>query len=201
MMNARVYDNAKSQILDAAEAILYQKGVGSFTVDAVIQESGLSRAGCYYHYKSKEDLLFDVCQRLISRFEKVVDVLVAEDPEPIGRITRSYIKAMMQGDMELRKTVVSLCRIFMEVMLENPLILVGLETRYDGNFYKNLKDEGLCFEQVLLLTLATDGFWFIDSYQMQDMPQAIREKLISYLLKLTYAPIQLDTSNKPKKVK
>lgn len=200
-MNARVYDNAKSQILDAAEAILYQKGVGSFTVDAVIQESGLSRAGCYYHYKSKEDLLFDVCQRLISRFEKVVDVLVAEDPEPIGRITRSYIKAMMQGDMELRKTVVSLCRIFMEVMLENPLILVGLETRYDGNFYKNLKDEGLCFEQVLLLTLATDGFWFIDSYQMQDMPQAIREKLISYLLKLTYAPIQLDTSNKPKKVK
>lgn len=56
----RTYQNSKESIVDAAIRVLAEKGLKGFTTDAVIKESGLSKAGFFYNFKTKNELLESV---------------------------------------------------------------------------------------------------------------------------------------------
>ncbi len=58
----------RQRILDAALEVIAEKGVGALTIDAVVQQSGITKGGLQYHFASKEALAFGVLQQASSSF-------------------------------------------------------------------------------------------------------------------------------------
>ena len=53
-MAAPAQRDRRSQILDAAEAVVMRDGVRNLTLDAVAQQSSISKGGLLYHFPTKE---------------------------------------------------------------------------------------------------------------------------------------------------
>ena len=50
-------NEARANILTAAERLFYNEGIGAVGVDAVAQAAGVTKRTLYYHFASKEDLI------------------------------------------------------------------------------------------------------------------------------------------------
>ena len=85
--------SSEKRLLDAAERIVLREGALHLTLDAVAAESGLSKGGLLYHFRSKDDLVRGMIQRLHEEYEAEVERLAAADPNPCGRLMRAMLRA------------------------------------------------------------------------------------------------------------
>lgn len=83
--------DARTRILDAAEAIVQARGVPAMTLDGAAREAGVSKGGLLYHFASKEALLMALMQRLADHVSADFDALVAAQAEGPGRVFRAVI--------------------------------------------------------------------------------------------------------------
>lgn len=80
----------RSQIIDAATALICRGGYAQTSVEDVIREAGLCGKGHFYHhFKSKEELGYAVLQRQFERFAEL-ELSVLRDPlvPPLIRLER-----------------------------------------------------------------------------------------------------------------
>ena len=59
----------RDAVLDAAEAVVAEKGAGSLTFDEVARRAGISKGGVLYCFPGKRDLVAAMAERDIRRFE------------------------------------------------------------------------------------------------------------------------------------
>ncbi|KRE12500.1 TetR family transcriptional regulator [Bosea sp. Root483D1] len=72
-------DDRRNEILDAAQALFFERGYERTTVNDVIAQIGISKGGFYHHFSAKEDLLEGITARLAQdAVARVRDLL--EDP-------------------------------------------------------------------------------------------------------------------------
>jgi AcrR family transcriptional regulator len=62
-----VSDERKSQILNAAEDVFTQKGFEEARMDDIAEETGLSKGTLYLYFKSKDDLIIAILDRMFQR--------------------------------------------------------------------------------------------------------------------------------------
>ncbi|GAA0567647.1 TetR family transcriptional regulator [Caenispirillum bisanense] len=67
----------RDAILDAAEAIFFEKGVARTTLDEISRAAGVTRGALYWHFRNKADVL----TALIHRVESPIDHLLADIAE------------------------------------------------------------------------------------------------------------------------
>lgn len=72
---AREKERRRNQIIDAAERIIFSKGLEQATMDEIAEEAELSKGTLYLYFKNKNELYLAITQRgsniLNSRFAKV----------------------------------------------------------------------------------------------------------------------------------
>lgn len=72
-----VSEERKDQILDAATDVFAQKGFSETRMDDIVEESGLSKGTLYWYFKSKDEIILSIFERLFRRefmaLEKLVD--------------------------------------------------------------------------------------------------------------------------------
>lgn len=65
----------KAEIMAAAKSLFYQKGYLNTTTQDIIKALGISRGLLYYHFKSKEDILYSIVEKhlepLLTRFHAI----------------------------------------------------------------------------------------------------------------------------------
>jgi AcrR family transcriptional regulator len=80
--------DARTRILDAAEALVRQHGVARLTLEAAARAAGVSKGGLLYHFASKEALLAAMMARLAATiratFAEALDTL-PPGPHPTAR--------------------------------------------------------------------------------------------------------------------
>jgi AcrR family transcriptional regulator len=62
-----VSEERKNQILDAAINVFAKSGFSDARMDDIVQESGISKGGLYWYFKSKDQIIFAVLDRMIQR--------------------------------------------------------------------------------------------------------------------------------------
>ncbi|AGA67913.1 transcriptional regulator [Desulfitobacterium dichloroeliminans LMG P-21439] len=71
------YDERRSEILDAAERLFHAKGYDKSTVNDILNEVGIAKGTFYYYFKSKEDVLDAIVERvtevLVSRAQGILE--------------------------------------------------------------------------------------------------------------------------------
>ena len=89
----------KNQILDAATAVFAKLGFHDARMDDIVQESGLSKGALYWYFKSKEDIITAISERLFTTdIEQLAGLLNAEGTvsERLQLLMRDRIAGLQQ---------------------------------------------------------------------------------------------------------
>ncbi|PZA06626.1 MULTISPECIES: TetR/AcrR family transcriptional regulator [unclassified Meiothermus] len=73
--------DARSRILEAAEAVIRREGGMALTLEAVAQAAGVSKGGLLYHFPSKEALVRALLEHHLDAFEQAL----AESGKPFAQ--------------------------------------------------------------------------------------------------------------------
>lgn len=62
-----VSQERRSQILNAAAQVFSKKGFAEARMDDIVEETGLSKGALYWYFKSKDDIIFGIIDRIFQR--------------------------------------------------------------------------------------------------------------------------------------
>src|SRR3954468_20172457 len=91
MPDGSVTSDARTRILDAAEAIVRARGVSGLTLEAAAKEAGVSKGGLLYHFGSKEALITGLLARMAEWMQADFEAHVAAQPAGPGRVARAML--------------------------------------------------------------------------------------------------------------
>jgi AcrR family transcriptional regulator len=84
----REREHRREEILSAAQAVFFDKGLQNSTVDEIAEASELSKGTIYLYYRSKEDLYLAVMMRGMSVLYDMLADVIAHASNPIHSLQR-----------------------------------------------------------------------------------------------------------------
>ena len=175
---------SKDRILDAAERVVLRDGAAHLTLDAVAQESPLSKGGLLYNFPTKDALIRAMVARLSERFDAEMTRLAETDPCPAGRLSRAYVSACFPQPAALSAPHDRVAAGLLAAVATNPSLLEPLREGAQAIQAKLAED---CIDPVLatVIKLATDGLWMADLFGVDSLDQDLRTQVIERLRALT----------------
>ena len=191
-MSRRAYPNARVRILDAAEQVILREGVGRLSVDTVAVEAGVSKGGLFYHFKTKEALLAALVTRLAETVTADVAAAAQSDPDPRGRLLRSYARHAfdLDEDPARRDRLHALVLALVTACADSPAITASAR-QANAEAFAAAAAEGVPIAQVLLVHLALDGLWLGEALGTLELPAAWRGALADLLTELTKRDVSM----------
>ena len=89
------YDRQLAKILEHATAIFYEKGYEGASIRDLSRASGMSLAGLYYYFESKEKLLYVIQRHLFLSVMDLVRERVKQEDDPEQKV-RAFILAHLE---------------------------------------------------------------------------------------------------------
>jgi AcrR family transcriptional regulator len=183
-MSAPAVRDTRSQILDAAEAVVMREGVRNLTLDAVAAHAGISKGGLLYHFRSKEDLAAAMIERSIAWFDDALLDAAKDDSVPRGRFTRAYVRASLGMTPLTGEGFDSLCSSITTALLSFPERLEPVQQQGQRT-QADIERDG--FDPVLatIIRLAVDGLWLSENFNLMRFDPAMKAKVAERLLHWT----------------
>jgi AcrR family transcriptional regulator len=178
-------DNAREKIIDAAEQVVVESGAGHLTFEAVASKSGISRGGLLYHFPDKKALLKGMLDRQIGRIAETRMKKRAEIPEGPERETVAYVLSMLDEDNESKGRIMAA---IIAMAAYEPGILGSAAQDYRQTI-SDLATDGLSFERVAVITLATHGLRLMEVLSISYFNAEERCRIIKELSALAKEPV------------
>ena len=88
----------REEILDAAEKLFAAKGFDNTSTGDILDAVGIARGTLYYHFKSKEDILDGVIQRITDRLMQDAGEIVRKKELPVlERLTKAIMSLNVES--------------------------------------------------------------------------------------------------------
>jgi AcrR family transcriptional regulator len=187
----------RERILDAAEAVVEAQGVGRLTLEAVAREAGVSKGGVLYHFAGKEELTVAMIARFTARFDGAVEGLAAEDPEPAGRTTRSYLRATLGEAPATGPSFDHACAGITAALAAFPEHLAQVRAQ-SARWQARIERDGLDPVLATIVRLAIDGLWLGENFNLLRLEPETRQAVTERLRAWTAEPA--DHLARPRKV-
>ncbi len=143
-------------IIDAAMAIVRDQGVAKLTLDAAAKAAHLSKGGVLYHFKSKDDLVRGMVQRLIDRCEEVNLDHYRREPEGPYRWARTLVRAFFDPNGPANDPVGGA---LLAAITINPYLMAPIHAMY-ARWQEHLAGDSPDPERAKLVCAAMDGLYF-----------------------------------------
>lgn len=179
--------STRERILDAAEAVVDAQGVGRLTLDAVAQAAGVSKGGMLYHFPGKEALTVAMIERFTARFDAAVEGLAAEDPEPVGRVTRAYLRATLGEAPATGPSFDHACASITAALVAFPEHLAQVRAQ-SARWQARMEQDGLDPVLATVVRLAIDGLWLGENLSLLRLEPETRRVVTDRLRAWAAAP-------------
>jgi AcrR family transcriptional regulator len=176
--------DTRSQLLDAAEAVVAQEGVRNLTLDAVAARSGISKGGLLYHFRSKEDLAAAMIERSIAWFDDALSEAGANDDDATGRFTRAYLKASLGMTPLTGAGFDKLCSAITTALLSYPEKLAPVREQ-GGRTQRDIEADGIDPVLATIIRLAIDGLWLSENFNLMRFDKDMKAKVAARLFEWT----------------
>jgi len=93
----------RESLLNAAFELAATNGMADVTVNKVSELANVTKGAFFNHFDSKETLVAELMQMLLTRLDKQFDRLMAEEEDADGCFTRAYIRAAFSERAAERK--------------------------------------------------------------------------------------------------
>ena len=177
--------DARTRILDAAEAIVQARGVAGLTLEAAARDAGVSKGGLLYHFASKEALLSAMLSRLALFMEQQHRAAIEAQPEGPGRVSRALLNwgfgdegCTVTDEMHDRAAAVFLAAFHHDRALLDPIREVIARMRAD------MADDGLPPGHAGAINAAGDGMFMARLFRLYTPSAAERAEMRAALGKL-----------------
>jgi AcrR family transcriptional regulator len=183
-MSPRTKTGGKDRLLEAAERLIVEGGLGKLSVDSVLTEAGLSKGAFFHHFESKDALLAALVERLAGETERHLAERSGADPDKRGRRLRTQIELTFGADNAQRARLKALVLAFIEAAIAgSPFVKAARETN-EAELRENLRDE-LPVGDALLVQFALDGFWLNETLGATRLSRSMKQALRDSLVRLT----------------
>lgn len=93
-------EERKNEILDVAERLFCTKGFDNTSTNDILNEIGIARGTLYYHFKSKEDILDAMIERLTNQMVEKASVIALDESMPVlERLTRTMLSLNVDNEL------------------------------------------------------------------------------------------------------
>lgn len=86
-----VAEGTAARVMDAAEALIQQRGYGGFSFDDVAQVVGIRKPSVHHHFRTKADLVAALARRYAERFASALAAIDIARRDPLARL-KAYVK-------------------------------------------------------------------------------------------------------------
>jgi len=93
----------RESLLSAAFELAATKGIADVTVNKVSELADVTKGAFFHHFDSKETLVTELMQMLLTRLDKQFDRRMAQEENSDGCFTRAYIRAAFSEGAAERK--------------------------------------------------------------------------------------------------
>ena len=167
--------SAKDDILDAAEAVVIEKGAAHLTLDAVTERAGISKGGLRYHFESKEALLIALVERQVQRYEAAWHQRAAEFAAGEAGSLLGYLVASSEN----RSGADAASAALMAVAANDPTLMAPVRDYFRRRFAALEAASG--FERAAIVNMATEGLWIMEMLQISPFEGGQRERAVEAL--------------------
>ena len=154
--------NSRERILDAAEAVVIERGVNDMTLAGVAAQAGVGKGGLLYHFPSKDALVQAMVSRIASMVEQRFAAELAKVPPGRGRHAGTLLRLMMDTEGSLFPRLQRVAAPLLAAMARNPKMLDPMRRFFQG-VHQGMLADGLPADVSWLVLAALDGvkFWRI----------------------------------------
>lgn len=100
MRTVKEAEERKNEILDAAERLFAAKGYDGTSTNDILDAVGIARGTLYYHFKSKEDILDAMIDRMMSKMTAKAETLAVQREIPVlQRLTMMITALNVSGEL------------------------------------------------------------------------------------------------------
>lgn len=186
--------NTREKILDAASEVVLSSGAAGLTLEKAAKEAGVSKGGLLYHFPSKQALLSGMVDRMIADFENSIWNRVVNDPEENGKFLRAYLMETAAppeagSATERRKRLQSA---LIAALANDSRLLDPLRERYK-TYQGIVEKDGVDPVDATIIRLAADAIWLSAIFDIPTITEAMNEKVLKYLFKISYSKKRGDT--------
>lgn len=156
----------RNAVLDAAEAVIREKGINSLTIEAVARAGGISKGGVQYCFGSRDAMI----RAMVQRWEAEFDAEVAGMPENDGTLAgqvRAHVAATAQSGLASADRAA--------VMLAAMSMSDGERAEARSWYTVRLREiaaSGAGAGALRMAFLATEGVFLLRSFGLLDMKDA-----------------------------
>lgn len=171
--------NARDKILDAAATIVAEQGVQQLTIEAAAGAAGVTKAGLIYHFKTRDDLLASLVERMARELEIQSS---GRSPEEAHGSTKSLIGSIEKHTFDMPATQKRLLSNMLEAIITNPQLVLSVQPQYERCYseLERASDPG----RALVLLAAIDGVLLLELLNLYKFSPTQRELLRSTLANL-----------------
>jgi AcrR family transcriptional regulator len=174
----------KQALLDAATALVADRGYAALTLDAVGVAAGVSKGGVLYHFPTKDALVSAMVEALATAFD--ADQRAAHDADPLapGAWTRAYLTAGSAAPQHASEDLAMVA--LLAAVGHDPSLLEPIQGRY-RTWTERLDTDGLAGVDAHVVRLAADGLWAADLFGLAPPDAQLRARIRARLGELAGA--------------
>jgi len=179
--------DARTRILDAAEAIVQARGVAGLTLDAAARQAGVSKGGLLYHFASKEALLHGLLERLTAFLHQDFETCVAAQPEGPGRVARAMLAwSFGRDEFACNERHERAAAVFLAAFHHDPALLDSVRA-FIARMREAVAADGLPPGHGAVIMAAGDGLFMARIFRLYEPSEAERAAMHAALSRLVEA--------------
>lgn len=176
--------DARTRVLDAAEAIVQSRGVAGLTLEAAARDAGVSKGGLLYHFASKEALLVAMLRRLAAFMETEYRACLEAIPQGPSRAARAALEwGFGEGEHACNERHDRAAAVFLAAFHHDPALLDPIR-EVIGRIRADLATDGLPPGHAEAINAAGDGMFMARIFRLYTPSQAERMAMRAALEKL-----------------
>ena len=159
-MKCRSATSTRERLLDAAEAVVIERGVSALTLEAVAARAKVSKGGLLYHFPSKDAVVQGMVSRVASIVQERFASGLSSEPPGRGRHARTMLGLMLDTEGSLFPRLQRVAGPLLGAVSSNPKMLEPMQ-RFFESVHQGMLDDGLPPDRSWLVLAALDGlkFW------------------------------------------
>jgi len=172
MPTSRPRSSSREPLLDAAETMVSAHGVHDLTLESVAAAAGVTKGGLIYHFKTKEDLLAALVERMMAKLAQKYEARLART-EPT---TRAMLGALVDDTFEMSAQEKAVLANLLAAISSYPQLLGPVRELY-ANIYGPLVKDRRHAGKALAIAAALDGLVLLELLDLHHFTKAQRDAL------------------------
>jgi AcrR family transcriptional regulator len=145
-------------LLDAAEAVVVQRGIADLTLNAVAEEVGMSKGGVLHHFPSKDLLIEAMVRRSAESWRARYTEAYARTSEGPGRMARALLDNCLSDAKGWKRDVQRGSSACFAALAQNPELIEPMRAVY-SDLQHRLANDGLPCGVGEAVGAAINGLW------------------------------------------